>query len=564
MLTGEAAFQGETLAEVVAGVMKGEPNWDRLPPDTPAAVRRVLQRCLQKDYRRRLQCIGDARLELTDIPSPSGVERIPASAVQRRERIAWIAFAAAAIVAAVIGVYALRPASRSPEMRLDIVTPPSADPTTFALSPDGLQLAFAGDSGNPVLWLRALGSGQVRALPGTDNAEFPFWSADSRSLGFFAGGKLKRIDIDTGLIRVLADAAGRGGAWNHDGIILFAPGANTPIFKMSSDGGQTTPVTRLKGQQGTHRQPHFLPDGRHFLFWGQDGGIETRAVYAGDIDGSEPKLIVNSDVSAEFSPAGQLIFFRDNKLFAQPFDPAQLSLTGSPTLLADQVLFTPGYNVAALSASAAGPIAYRTGAPATKRLVWIDRNTGKETEAVGNADQASPMGVSLSPDGRRVALARTLSGNIDVWLLETARGVLSRFTSDPSRQRWPLWSPDGGRIAFGSNLKGTYDLYQNPPTETAPKNCFLPRHNRKVPRTGRLTVRSFFSGVRTRKPVTTCGPCRSRNPERRFRWCGLILKMAAASSRRTGNGSHSSLTSPAGFKFTRSRFLVLESRLRSL
>jgi serine/threonine protein kinase len=371
MLTRTEVFEGPTAAEVLAGVMKTEPDWARLPTETPAPVRRLLRRCLQKDRKQRVQCIGDAKLEIADARNDSGTEVTGiAGGLSRRERIAWIALSIALPVLAVVAPWALRSSPR--EMRVDIATPTSENLTSFAISPDGLQIVFVADSSPAGLRLRSLESAETRPLAGTENAAFPFWSPDNCSIGFFAGGKLKRIDVRNGLITTLADAAGRGGTWSSDGVIVYAAGSNTPLFRIAASGGQPVAVTRLKGQQGTHRQPHFLPDGHHFLFWGQDGGVDTRAVYVGTIDGTEPRRILDSEVTADYAPSGHLLFYRDGRLFAQPFDAARLTLGGSPTLVAEHVLSNPGLNIAAVSTSAAGLVAYRTATPRERQLIWLE------------------------------------------------------------------------------------------------------------------------------------------------------------------------------------------------
>jgi Tol biopolymer transport system component/tRNA A-37 threonylcarbamoyl transferase component Bud32 len=481
MLARTAVFEGPTAAEVLAGVMKTDPDWRRLPAETPVPVRRLLRRCLQKDRKQRLQCIGDAKLEIADARNHFAMDMLGMTAgLSRRERAAWIALSLAVLVLFVMSMSALRAPSPPREMRMDIATPASADLTSLAISPDGLKIVFVADSSPAGLWLRSLESGETRPLVGTENAAFPFWSPDSSSIGFFASGKLKRIDVGNGLVTTLADAAGRGGTWNSDGVIVFASGSNTPLFKIAANGGQPVAVTRLKGQQGTHRQPHFLPDGHQFLFWAQDGGVDTRAVYAGNLDGSEPRRILDSEVAAVYAPSGHLLFFRDGRLFAQPFDAARLTLSGSPTLVAEHVLSTRGLNIAAVSTSAAGPVAYRTGTSGERQFIWFDR-TGSEIQKVGAPDNAGSTGVSLSPDARRIAETRAVNGNIDVWFLEVARGVLSRFTSDTSRQRSPQWSPDGERVIFASNPNGTYDLYQKSANSDENDQLLLKTPNSKRP-----------------------------------------------------------------------------------
>jgi Tol biopolymer transport system component len=462
MLTGTRVFEGQSVTEVLAAVIRQDPDWDRLPAGTPASIRRLLRRCLQKEHKRRLQWIGDARLEIADATDSSDPDTAEGSANRSSHAwVAWIGFAIAALIAVLLGLWTIRGPSSSPprEMRVDIAVPDSSDMTSLAISPDGLKIAYVADLKGSGLWLRSLESAEPRKLPGTENASFPFWSPDSRSVGFMAGGMLKRIDISSGLVRTITVAASRGGTWNNDGIIVYAPGVNTSLFKISDNGeGKPVPVTRLKGQQGTHRQPWFLPDGHHFLFWGQDGGVETRAIYVGDLDNSEPRLIFNSDVAAVYA-VGQLFFFRAGSVFAQSFDADRFTLQGTPALVADNVASNPGLNIAAMSASATGSVVYHAANPDERQLAWFDRE-GKEIQRIGMVDKNGQTGVSLSPDGRSVALSRTVDGNIDVWLVDTARGVLSQFTSAAWRERFPVWSPDGTHIAYSANPKGTYDLYE--------------------------------------------------------------------------------------------------------
>src|SRR5262249_43682231 len=218
MLTGKPVFDGKTVTEVLANILKMEPDWQRLPVETPFMVRRVLRRSLQKDRRQRLKCMGDLRLDIADagtLTMPQSGER--PSGTLRREKLAWIAFAFAALGTAAASIWALQPKTR--ELRVDVATPSSTDPVFIAISPDALKVIFVAGSSPPLLWLRSLESGVAKPLVGTDNASFPFWSPDNRSVGFFASGKLMRIDVDTGLIKTLGDAAGRGGAWNRDGTI---------------------------------------------------------------------------------------------------------------------------------------------------------------------------------------------------------------------------------------------------------------------------------------------------------------------------------------------------------
>jgi eukaryotic-like serine/threonine-protein kinase len=268
MLTGCAVFEGDTVGEILGGVLKSEPDWNRLPAETPEGLRRLLRRCLQKERRLRLHDIADVRIEIDEVNSgPQMVGHSMQSPLRRREQLAWFALALVTLIAGVESIWVRRPAPSAPlapEMRVEITTPPTRDPLALAISPDGRKIVFLATSkGSSQLWLRSLDSISARPLTGTDDASFPFWSSDSRSVGFFADSKLKRIDVDTGLAQVLADApVGRGGSWNPDGVILFSPSASGAIFRVSANGGELAPVSQLQSQQQSHRHPHFLPDGR--------------------------------------------------------------------------------------------------------------------------------------------------------------------------------------------------------------------------------------------------------------------------------------------------------------
>jgi Tol biopolymer transport system component len=484
MLTGRAAFVGPTITDTLAAILEREPNWQALPLATPGNIHRWLRRCLEKDPKRRWRDIGDARIELTDA-SASPTPAMPAegrtpieigelrlypdghlkqSATRFRERLAWIsALALVILIAAAWQVWfrqhgvAVAPAL---EMRLEIITPPTTDASSLAISPDGQKIVFAGTSdGRQRLWLRLLGSPSRQALTGTDSAYYPFWSPDSRSLGFFADGKLKRIDIETGSVQVLASAtAGRGGAWNRDGVILFAPQAG-PIYRISADGGERTQLTRP--EQGTsHRFPEFLPDGRHFLYY-VPGSSKVRGVHIGQLDGTETRRLVDADVAGVYLSSGKLMFIRQGTMLAQDFDPVRLALSGHPVPVAEQVAVNVEFGSAAVSASATGLLAYRAGPAERRQLTWFDRS-GREVAKVGSPDSAGPWGPSISPDGGYIALTRTVEANGDIWLLETARGALRRLTLDPANDVGPIWSPDGSRIAFSSNREGPANLYEKP------------------------------------------------------------------------------------------------------
>lgn len=482
MLTGRAAFGGETMTEVLGGVLKTDPDWTALPPTTPPSVRSLIRRCVQKDPSRRLRDIADARFQieeaLTEPATPAGVV---APARASSIRLAWIgATLLAAAAGSVLTAVYMRPApADTSEMRLQIDTSPGIDPASFAISPDGRKVVFqATVEGRSQLWLRLLESETAQPLAGTEDGSLPFWSPDSRSIGFFAGRQLKRSDIAGGAVQTLISAPNeRGGAWNGDGLILFAPSSIGPLYRIPAGGGSAVEVTHVEAPQQTgHRFPRFLPDGRHFLFFIL-GTPESQGVYLGSLDSKETERLLDADGAAAFAPPDYVLFPRQGALWAQrlnlnSFQPVGDALPVARRVAADPNLFA---NVA-LSASAAGPVAFRASG-AERQLIWLDRS-GRQIGTVGGRDGDQPFGIRLSPDGRSAALSRTVAGNTDVWLIEVARGVLRRFVSNSARDYEVLWSPDGTRIVFSSDRMGVLDLFEKAVTGSETEALLLatPEH----------------------------------------------------------------------------------------
>ena len=467
MLTGHPAFGGGDSAGVLARVLEREPDWTRLA-DVPQSVRRLLRACMEKSTKDRRQAAGDLRIDIDQILSEPLTER--SVRPRRRVHVAWLAVAGALLAVLAIPAFRslsdTRMAATPLEMRLQIVTPSTRAPFQFALSPDGRHLVFVASGDGPQrLWLRALDRTDARPIAGTDGAQYPFWSADSRSIGFFASSKLYRIDIAGGAPRVLANApGGRGGAWNGEGTIVFAQGLSLPLFQVAASGGDVTGVTTLEAGQSGHRYPQFLSDGRQFLFY-VSGNPAASGIYLGSLDGGRPKRLAEADTAAAYVAPDSIIFVRQRALVVQRLDVKRRELAGEPIILADGV-GTEAPNLGGFSVSSSGLVAYRTGGGRRSQLVWRDR-TGHHLGVAADADANNPSYLELSPDGQRAALQRMVDNNTDIWLLDLARSGMSRFTFNVANEQLPTWSPDGTRIAFSSNRAGRNNLYLKSASGTA-------------------------------------------------------------------------------------------------
>jgi serine/threonine protein kinase len=466
MLSGKTAFQGETVVEILGGVLKSDPDWTALPATIPQPLTSLLRHCLQKDRNRRLRHIADARFQIDQaLHEPAAPAAAPAIVPRGRQRIWKLSTLAGIIAAAAIAVWHFASApSAAPETRLQIVTLPATNLTSFAISSDGRKVVYEAVSNSDSkdqLWLRKLESENAQPLAGTEGASLPFWSPDSRSVGFFADGKLKRIDIAGGAPQILADVPNSpSGAWNSDGTILFALSSTAPLQRVSANGGAVTPVTVLDPpRQVSHRFPRFLPDGRHFLFFAA-GTPEGRGVYVGSLDKEPSKRLFDADSAASFLPPDQLLFVRQATLFAQHFDLRKLETDQDPVPIAESIPYNINWLAEpAFSVSQSGTVALRSG-KRERELIWMDR-AGAQTGVVGGKDVAALGGIRLSPDGRTVATLRSVSGNLDVWLIDAMRGVLRRFTSDPADDNSPVWSPDGNYIAYNSRKgKGNHNIFR--------------------------------------------------------------------------------------------------------
>jgi serine/threonine protein kinase len=470
MLAGRRAFEGSTNVETLAAVMRLEPDWTGLPESTPGPVVSMIRRCLTKDRRQRLQAIGEARIMLErPLETPSGAESPaqPEGRLTSKSKLPWVLAAVLAVAAIGLGYVAYKHSTEEVRVvRSSLLTPEKAQFNTAsalpAISPDGRRVAFAPPvDGQVALWVRDLDGLSARQLPGTAGAKFPFWSPDSRWIGFFTDAKLKKIDVNGGPALTVCDVAeGRGGTWNHDDVIVYGR-LSAGLFKVAAAGG--VPIALNKVDQEYDRVPWFLPDNRHFLYMARSSNREEMRVYVDSID-AKPGVNTRREVVAADSNAayanGYLLFVRERTLMAQPFDAGKAKTTGDAVPLAEEIDYLPNGNQGQFSVSQNGVLVYTSGAGGGGRLqlTWLDR-TGKSLGTVWTpGDIGAP---ALSPDGATVAVQRLDSAGVaDIWLYDLARGTPTRFTFGPSPSLGPVWSPDGNRIAFsvlrGNGVGGPY------------------------------------------------------------------------------------------------------------
>ena len=484
MLTGTRAFAGESQSSVIAAVLDREPpSLLAKQPQTPPALDRVVRKCLAKNPDERWHTAHDLRDELQWIATGYSTAVSSPAAGRSSRWLGWSAIALSLIAAIVIGgdVYLRRPAADTHVYRSTFAPPaPLTDFYALTLSPDGRHLAMtapAAAGGRSVLWVRALDSLSPQPLAETEGATGPFWSPDSRSVAFFADQKLKRIDASGGPVTIVADAAFGPGAWSRDDVILFTPplvaGEASPLFRVAATGGAPVPATVIdsKESESFHRFPSFLPDGRHFLFT-TFTPTEPGRVFVGSLDSNERIRLFDSATNARYAQ-GDLLFMRNDSLMAQPFDSSQLKLLAAAVPIAEKVrtVLCPGRAYGTFTVSDTGVLAFQGGgAGGSSELVWFDR-TGKQTSVLGErAWYAGCPGasaqVTLSPDGAYATATISSAPGIspDIWMVDTARGVRTRLTSDPAREYAGIWSPDGRTIAFSSNRNGHRDLYQTSAT----------------------------------------------------------------------------------------------------
>ncbi len=470
MATGKPAFAGKSRASLIAAILSSEPQpMAALQPLMPPALERVVKKCLAKDPDDRWQSASDLASELNWIAeagSQAG-EAGPVPAGRRRwEHAGWVVAATFFLLMITGGVTWWAAITKRPSaMYFHSPVPFAAN--DVALSPDGRTLAmvaYSAQANNYMLWTYEIGGRQTGSLGGTPGASYPFWSPDGRAIGFFADGKLKKLEVSGGQVQVLCDAPnGRGGTWNRDGVIVFTPDGFGGLFRVSSWGGSPVEMTKPDASrfEQSHRWPVFLPDGKHFIYLAANfsGQLEKNAIFLGSLDSKERHLLVSTSANAAYAEPGYLLYLRDKTLVAQPFDRRRYVLSGEAHTLSDEVLYSPLVDRAIFTASSGEVLVTQTGKGASlSQLTWFDRS-GKPEGTVGMPGIYN--NVRLSPEGRRIVGDQADPERLksDIWVHEPARGATTRLTFDPSLHQTPIWSPDGKQILFSAIGRLGYELY---------------------------------------------------------------------------------------------------------
>jgi len=463
MLAGGKLFAAETVPETLAQVLTRAPDLDELPADVPPPIRRMLRRCLERQPKRRLRDIGDARLVIDDVlggviddpGSATGVATVPTGPPK------WVvpALAATLVVAGAAAFAIARWTAPAPPprevVRFDIPQP-SGLPLTGApkISPDGRHIAYVGrdQQGISKVWLRSLDSREARPLSGTDgvNAQGrPFWSPDSRFIAYFTPDKLAKVPIDGGPPQKIADAGGADGSWSEAGTILWDNNVNDPILGVPASGGVPRVVVAAPEDDSYQLAwPQFIPGGEKFLYVIFGGSDEQNGIWMANADGSDPRRVVPGLSRVEYAPPGWLLFVRESTLVAQRFDAERGELTGEPIPVADGLGVT-NIGLADFAVSRNGVLTYRATGGGEEQLAFFDLKGARENDPVETGTVNHP---SFSPDGRWLAYDKEGDGgNFDIWLRDLRRGVASRFTVSPELDRSPVFSPDGSRLYYAHN-----------------------------------------------------------------------------------------------------------------
>jgi len=467
MLTGKKPFDGETLTDIVAAIVRNEADWRALPVDTPPGIQSLLRRCLKKDPVVRVHDIADARIEIDDaLATPVVHSGTSAVDLQRRgwQRVLPWAFAVAFGLVAVLALWApwRRPALNHPQaaVRLDfdlgaVMSPTNPAPDAI-LSPDGTRLVFVvaqGSNGKSRLLTRHMDQSQPVELGGSEGAYAPFFSPDGQWVAFFAGGKLKKAPVDGGEPVILCDApAGRGGSWGEDGNIIAALDTQVGLSLVPSQGGKSVPLTTLAAGENSHRWPQVLPGAKIVLFTSNTtySNFDEASISALSLADRKWKIVVeHAGMFPRYVPSGHLIYVTKGNLFAVPFDPASLEVRGRSALVVEDVANDTAFGFARLDVSASGMLLYRRGRSESLRTIhWMDSTGRLEPLEIEPALYQFPR---ISPDGGSLVWMMNEGASADLWIYDWRRGSKSRLTDGKDVYAYPVWSPDGRYIVFSSS-----------------------------------------------------------------------------------------------------------------
>lgn len=504
MLSGRRAFHGESAAETMSAILREDPpELSESNKNVSPALERLVHHCLEKDPESRFHSAKDLAFALEALARSSTSARmesvalaVPLTRAKWGKHLPWIVaglllLGLLATLPFVVSYFRNTTTEQSlirfslllPENTVLAATPP------LSVSPDGRRIAFFGtQNGQNFLFVRSFDSFSAQALSGVEGGggtlSPPFWSPDSRYIGFFAGGKLKKIDTSGGPAQTVCDLpSARGGTWNRDGVILLGSTSGL-LYRVSDEGGELTPVTAFDETnfETSHRWPYFLPDGRHFLFFVRSGRVENTGVYIGSLDSTQKTRLLAGVVAAAYSPPGFLLFLQNETLMAQPFDTKSLKLTGQQVPIAEHVAYNQTLARGSFSVSENGVLVFRIGGGAVNQPVWFDRS-GKQIGSLGEPGIYFNLGLSpLDEKQAAVDVTDTQTGTNDIWLFDLARtGVSSRFTTDPGNDSSPLWSPDGSRLVFASNRGGGWTFYVKLASGGGKEEALLSSPEAKVP-----------------------------------------------------------------------------------
>ncbi len=481
MLTGRRAFEGKSQFSVLGAILDKEPERiSTVLPESHPRLDETVWRCLAKTPDQRYGCMHDVQIQLEALaegPEVASLQGPPSKPASPSSRVPWLIAGVAVLLAiSVAAAYILQAPKSAQVVRSSILPPTDTSFVTMVpasgppiLSPDGTLLAFTArdEKGKVLLYVRSLTSLTAQPLPGTDDAIYPFWSPDSRQIGFFAAGKLKKINADGGPAQDICDSAtGRGGTWSEDGVIVFTPSSNQNLFSVPAAGGTPVPASKLDVAKGenSHRWPWFLPDGKHFLYWSRTSRPgESPVLYIGELGSLKARLLTKSETMAQYA-SSHLLFLRDQTLMAQPFNLGRMELSGEPQPIAEHIAVNGASIRAMFSASETGTLVYQSGEASTGwDLVWWGR-AGKQMETAAQASRY--IGPSLSPDGTRLAVTIFVGnqGIADNWVFDLARSTRTRLTFSSgvgtnANVGGATWTPDSKTIFYTSVSKGVFQIY---------------------------------------------------------------------------------------------------------